>query len=126
MGRPPRHPQDSVFARGLGKEIIRRGIEIGLGTLLVFVFTLYYWGDGSGDSLRLAQTCAFSTLVFLQLFYVMECRSETHSAFQIGFFGNPLLILAVLISTVMQLSVIYQPFLSSVFKTVPCRRGTGS
>lgn len=119
MERPPRHPQESVFARGLGKEIIRRGIEIGLGTLLVFVFALYYWGDGSSDSLRLAQTCAFSTLVFLQLFYVMECRSETQSAFQIGFFGNPLLIMAVLISTVMQLSVIYQPFLSSVFKTVP-------
>ena len=119
MERSPRHPQESIFARGLGVEVIRRGVEIALGTLLVFVLTLYYWGDGGAEALKLAQTCAFCTLVFLQLFYVIECRSETHSVFQIGLLGNPFLILAVIISTVMQLSVVYLPGLGSVFKTVP-------
>jgi Ca2+-transporting ATPase len=119
MERPPRHPRESIFARGLGKGIICRGIEIALGTLLVFLFALYYWGDGSAEALKLAQTTAFCSLVFFQLFFVFQCRSETHSVFELGFLGNPYLILAVAVSTAMQLAVVYVPLLSSVFGTVP-------
>lgn len=113
MQRPPRHPRESVFAHGLAKIILSRGIQIGLGTLLVFLVSYYL---SLGD-LTLSRTIAFTTLVFFQLFYVFECRSERHTPFEIGFFGNPLLVLAVSLSVMMQLAVIYLPVLQPVFKT---------
>lgn len=115
MERRPRAPGESIFAHGLAKKIISRGVQIGLGTLLVFSLA-YYLSDGD---LTLSRTMAFTTLVFSQLFHVFECKSECHSLFKIGIFSNPYLVMAVSISTLMQLSAIYLPFLQSLFKTVP-------
>ena len=115
MERRPRAPGESIFAHGLAKKIISRGVQIGLGTLLVFSLA-YYLSDGD---LTLSRTMAFTTLVFSQLFHVFECKSECHSLFKIGIFSNPYLVMAVSISTLMQLAAIYLPFLQSLFKTVP-------
>lgn len=112
MRRPSRKPDESVFARGLGRKIIIRGTMIGFGTLLVFIIGLWY-----GVGLLAARTMAFTTLVFSQLFHVFDCKSETRGIFEVGLFSNPLLVLAVMISTTMQLSVIYIPFLQAIFKT---------
>lgn len=112
MRRSPRQPNESVFARGLGRKILIRGCMIGIGTLLVFVTGLWY-----GVGLLAARTMAFTTLVFSQLFHVFDCKSEHRGIFEIGIFSNPVLVLAVLISTIMQLSVIYLPLLQNIFKT---------
>jgi len=61
---------------------------------------------------------AFTTLVFSQLFHVFDCRSEERGIFEVGLFTNPFLVGAVMISTLMQLSVIYFPPLQAIFKTV--------
>ncbi len=114
MRRPPRKPDESIFARGLAQKILIRGSIIGLGTLLVFVIGLWY-----GVGLLAARTMAFSTLVFSQLFHVFDCKSEHRGIFEVGLLSNPFLVGAVLISTIMQLSVIYVPFLQAIFKTAP-------
>lgn len=113
MQRPPRPPRESIFAHGLGRRILGRGTVIGLGTLGVFLLSYYL---SLGD-LILSRTMAFTTLVFFQLFYVFECRSERYTPFEIGFFGNPLLVAAVGLSVAMQLAVIYLPVLQPIFKT---------
>jgi P-type Ca2+ transporter type 2C len=112
MNRPPRIPGESIFARGLASKIGVRGTFIGLGTLLVFVVGLLM-----GVNMLGARTMAFSTLVFSQLFHVFDCRSEERGIFEVGLFTNPYLVGAVLISTIMQLSVIYLPPLQAIFKT---------
>lgn len=112
MKRSPRQPDESVFARGLGRKIVIRGSMIGIGTLLVFVIGLWY-----GVGLLAARTMAFSTLVFSQLFHVFDCKSEHRGIFEVGIFSNPILVVAVMISTIMQLSVIYLPVLQNIFKT---------
>ena len=66
-----------------------------------------------------ARTMAFTTLVFSQLFHVFDCRSEERGIFEVGLFTNPYLVGAVLVSTIMQLSVIYLPTLQVIFKTAP-------
>ncbi|HHX51034.1 MAG TPA: cation-translocating P-type ATPase, partial [Clostridia bacterium] len=114
MERRPRAPGESIFAHGLSKRIINRGMQIGLGTILVFSLA-YYFSDGD---LVLSRTMAFTTLVFSQLFHVFECKSERHSLFKVGVFSNPYLVVAVVISTLMQLAAIYLPPLQSLFKTV--------
>lgn len=114
MQRPPRHPGESVFSRGLSRKIIGRGIQIGLSTLLVFSVIYYIQSD-----LALARTAAFATLVYCQMFHVFDCRSETVTIFELKFTTNIYLLAAVAFSTIMQLSVMYIPFLSSIFSTVP-------
>lgn len=114
MLRPPRRKEESVFSRGLQQKIILRGLQIGLSTVGIFILILFVEND-----LALARTVAFTTLVFLQLFHVFDCRSEYFSAVEAGVCKNKYLLFAVACSVMMQLAVIYHPFLSDVFYTVP-------
>ena len=115
MEQPPRPPNESVFARGLGRKIISRGIFIGAGSLTVFVLGMLL---GEGD-LVTARTMSLCTLICFQLFYVFECKSERVSLLQVDFFSNPYLIAAVFSSICLQLAVVYLPFMQAVFKTAP-------
>jgi len=58
-----------------------------------------------------------------QLFYVFQCRSEQHRVWELGLLGNPWLVGAVLVSTLMQLGVLYLPILQPIFNTVPLNSG---
>jgi len=112
MSDRPRAPRESVFSRGLGIRIVERGALIGLGSLFVFIAAL----GREGDLVR-ARTMAFATLIMFQLFHVFDCRTERGSVFDVGFFGNRVLVLAVLCSVVMMLLVLYVPTLSRYFHT---------
>jgi Ca2+-transporting ATPase len=67
--------------------------------------------------MRYAQTMAFTTLVMFQLFNVFNARSDERSAF-FGMFSNKWLWGAILLSLVLQATVIYIPFLQQAFSTV--------
>jgi Ca2+-transporting ATPase len=118
MSRKPRPKDESIFARGLGWIIFSRGAYIAAITIAAFLIG-FIWSRMNGlEELPLARTMAFTTLVFAQLFYVFECRSENYSPFELGFFKNKFLVAAVTCSVAMQLSVIYVPFLQDIFNTV--------
>lgn len=117
MQRPPRSTQEGVFAGKLWSKIMMRGITIGLTT--VFVFTLYY--VGTAGYLVYAQTMALSTLIMAQLLHVFECRSEYYNVWESRLERNLLLVGAVFVSFSLMLCIIYLPFLSTVFQTVPLK-----
>lgn len=114
MQRPPRPPGENIFARGLGRRILTRGLLIGGSTLAVFWLALF-----SDQGLVRARTMAFATLVMAQLIFVFGARSETRTEYEIGFFSNPYLVGAVTLSTLMLVLVIYHPALQGVFQTWP-------
>jgi Ca2+-transporting ATPase len=114
MKRPPRHPKEGVFARGLGWKIISRGLIIGAVTLAAFM-TAY---ERSGNDLVYAQTVAFATLVMAQLIHVFDCRCE-RSIFDRNPFENIYLVGAVMVSILLLLVVIYYPPLQGIFHTMP-------
>ncbi|MDY7223061.1 calcium-translocating P-type ATPase, SERCA-type [Halalkalibacterium halodurans] len=114
MKRPPRHPREGIFARGLAWKIVSRGFMIGVVTLAAFWLTL----QANPDDLTRAQSVAFVTLVMAQLIHVFDCRSE-YSVFHRNPFENKYLVLAVLSSVLLMLIVIYYPPLQQVFHTVP-------
>ena len=62
-----------------------------------------------------ARTAAFSTLVFLQMFNVLNCKSEKKSVFSV-LFSNWYLIGAIAISVLLQVAVTLPP-LSGIFGT---------
>jgi Ca2+-transporting ATPase len=113
MDRPPRDPNESIFARRLHIKIGFTGTLISLCTLAVFIYALW---QNPNDVVK-ARTLAFTTLVMAQLIYVFECRSEYHSIFEVGFFTNMYLVAAVLLSVGTHVLVLYQPWLQGVFQT---------
>ena len=76
--------------------------------------------DALGHEAQLteARTMGFTILVFAQLFNALASRSSRQSAF-VGLFSNKWLWGAIALSIVLQLLVIYVPFLNGPFGTTP-------
>jgi Ca2+-transporting ATPase len=111
MKRPPRNPEEGVFAKGRGYFIIIFGLIIGLIALFFQAFSM--------KSNMPWQTMIFTALVLGRMAVVVAVRSEYDSILKIGFFTNKPLIGAVLLTTILQLSVIYIPSLNRIFRTEP-------
>ena len=90
-------------------------LPMGIGSLCIFL--LYYQQD-----LVLARTMTLLTMAMFQWFNAWNCRSTTKSVFQLGFFSNPWLLLATSFVFILQLALLYLPFMQSIFKTVPLNR----
>jgi Ca2+-transporting ATPase len=118
MQRPPRPHDEGVITPEMWRGILFVGTIFAAGTLLVIDASLPGgWIEGSGD-VRRAQTMAFTTLVFFSLFTVFNARSDVQSAFR-GLFANAWLWGTVLLALVLQVAVVYVPFLNAAFSTSP-------
>lgn len=112
MQRPPRHPEESIFAHGLGIHIIWVGLLMGF----VSIFT-QAWSIKNG--LTHWQTMVFTVLCLSQMGHVLAIRAEKASLFTLGLFSNKPLTGAFILTFVLQMATIYVPFLNPVFKTSP-------
>jgi len=112
MEHRPRSHKDNIISNPIIARMVLVGVVMMIGTLTIFKFY------DPESNLAYAQTVAFSTLMFFQMFNVLNCRSEFNSLFKIGFFTNMKLLGAILISVLMQILVIHTP-LGTFFKTVP-------
>ena len=110
MHRPPYPPNENIFARGIGRDIIWVGLLMGLISLGV---GFWYWRTDN----PLWQTMVFTTLTLSEMGYVMAIRSRRDSLLTIGLFSNLPLLGAVLLTTLLQLLVIYLPFAQRLFNT---------
>jgi len=122
MTRPPRPRGEGVITRRMWVGIFYVGAIMAAGTLLVLDASLPGGLiEGSGD-MRYAQTMAFNTLVLFSLFTVFNARSDERSAFA-DLFTNKSLWGAVLLSLLLQVAVIYVPFLQQAFSTTALSGG---
>ena len=126
MDRPPRSINDRVIDRDMWVDIIYIGLIMAVVTLIGMDMHLSggFFTDrsvqaiGHEAQIREARTMGFTILVFAQLFNALASRSSRKSAF-LGLFSNPWLWGAIGISILLQLLVIYVPFLGEAFGTVP-------
>ncbi len=112
MKRPPYSPKEGVFSRGAGVQVVWVGALIGV--LALGLGSLYYF-----TGREQWQTMVFTFLAFAQVFQALASRSAKDSIFKMGLSGNPLLAWMTFAVTVLQLIVIYVPFMSSFFGVVP-------
>ena len=110
MERPPRHPQESIFAGGLGVHIIWVGLLMG-GVALA----TQAWSVRTGHAHW--QTMVFTVLCLSQMGHVLAIRSERESLFSQGIFSNKPLTGAFLLTFALQMATIYLPQLQPIFKT---------
>jgi len=113
MNRPPFNPKESIFARGVGSQILWVGTLVAILSLGVgYLFFLR-------DPKSAWQTMIFTTLTFCQMQYAMAVRSNSTSIFRLGLSSNKLMSFTVLITFILQLLLIYVPFLNDIFGTQP-------
>jgi Ca2+-transporting ATPase len=110
MRRPPRSTTGGVFSGGMVRTIIGMGLVMMLVSLGVGYF---YWRAGQPSW----QTMIFTTLVMSQVFFALAVRSERDSLFTIGLGSNPAMLGALLSTFLLQMVVIYVPFLRPIFET---------
>jgi len=122
MKEPPRPREEGVITHSMWAGNIFTGAVMAAGTLFVLDASLAGGLIESTGSLRYAQTMAFNTVVFFSLFVVFNARSDKQSAF-VGLFSNKWLWGAVLLSVLLQVMVIYVPFLQQAFSTVSLSPG---
>jgi Ca2+-transporting ATPase len=111
MKRPPFHPNESIFSRGIGFHIIWVGLAMGIISLAM---GWWYYTTGREDW----QTMVFTVLTFSQIAHVLAIRSGWDSLFRVGLMSNKALLGAAITTVLLQFAVVYIPFLQGLFNTV--------
>ena len=111
MQKAPAEPGESIFARGIGRYIVRIGI---IFALIVIALMLY----AEGHSRDHWKTMVFTTLCLAQMGHALSARSDL-PLIQVAPFSNPWLIWAVALTSGLQLLLLYAPALSTFFGTQP-------
>jgi Ca2+-transporting ATPase len=116
MKRPPRDPREGIFAHGLGVFCI----WVGLLMAAVCIGVQYTEVKSGNDDW---ETMVFTVIVWGQLTTALAVRSEKESLFKLGLFTNKAMLGAIVVGVVLQLAVIYVPFLNPIFDTKPLTAG---
>lgn len=130
MTRRPRRLTDRVIDAEMWRDIIFIGVIMAAVTLIGMDMHLDggLFTDRSVEAIgheaqmTEARTMGFTILVFAQMFNALASRSHEQSVF-VGLFANKWLWGAIGVSVVLQLAVIYVPFLNTAFGTVPLSAG---
>ncbi|WP_143746867.1 cation transporting ATPase C-terminal domain-containing protein, partial [Caballeronia terrestris] len=102
MRRPPRPPDESLFAHGIWQHVL----WVGLSMAAISLFTQAY---AIHQSSAHWQTMTFTVLTLSQMGHVLASRSEHMSLFEQGLLSNRPLLAAVLLTLFLQLMTIYVP-----------------
>ena len=116
MQRPPRAARANILDRHGIIMIALLGGYIGLVTLWLFH---HYIQDGSESQILLAQTVAFTAIIVLEKMNVFNYRDLHEPMAVIGFFSNPWVLLAWVVTIGLQVCAVYVPFLQEALHTVP-------
>ena len=118
MKRPPFSPRESIFARGLGSYMIRIGIIFAIITI-----ALMWWAyqhshapgyQGDRDSWK---TMVFTSLCIAQMGHAIAIRSNNRLTIEMNPFSNIFVLAAVVVTTILQLMLVYVPPLREFFGT---------
>jgi len=104
MAKKPRSESEDFFTDNLASRIILRGVVLGGITYWLFDFAL-----SKGATVEYAQTLAFLTLVFGQLFHIFDARTFT-TIFRRNPFENSYLLYAIFIAAVLSMLMVYTSF----------------
>ncbi|MEN8613877.1 HAD-IC family P-type ATPase [Dehalogenimonas sp. THU2] len=113
LATPPRSPRVGLLYPGLLFRVAYTALLMG-----GMVFGIFYWARQHMD-LDQARTLAFTSMVAIEWFRGFVARTDEKTIFKIGLFKNRWLLMAVGIAFVLQLTVVYTPFMQAAFNTVP-------
>jgi Ca2+-transporting ATPase len=115
MQRRPFNPKESIFARGLGYYILRIGIIFSIISIALMQWAYNHY-QTSNDP-KSWMTMVFTTLCIAQMGHALAVRSNTRLTAEMNPLSNPYLLGAVVLTTLLQLSLVYVEPLRSFFGT---------
>ena len=115
MQKKPRAPHASIFANGVGPQIIRIGLFIGAAAMAVGI--IFYRKDTADTNTW--QTMLFTSLAFLQIGQALGSRSFKKEGFSFNLSENPAIFIMIALVIILQLLVIYAPYISKFFNVTP-------
>ncbi|MGI2335599.1 MAG: cation-translocating P-type ATPase [Dehalogenimonas sp.] len=113
LKHPPRSPKVGLLYPGLIMRVAYTAVLMAAGVFVVFAWAREQMGIDE------ARTLAFSTMIAFEWFKGFIARSDEKSIFKLGLLTNRWLLMAVGIAVVLQLLVVYTPFLQAAFHTAP-------
>ena len=116
MERKPRDPEESVFT--LDIKLYLSVIPVVMTALLLFGYFYYRPWEGASQ-LTEARTQLLTAMILMELANAISARSLKYPVWKVGIFKNRFLWYAVLSSFVLQLIVLYTPFLNTAFGVTP-------
>ncbi len=119
MQHPPKDPNESIFARGLGLYMIRIGIVLAVISIALMTWAYDFTNSHTADGLDADRwkTMVFTTLCLAQMGHAIAIRSSSKLTIQLNPFSNPYLLGSVVITSVLQLLLIYVEPLRNFFGT---------
>lgn len=122
MRRQPRAPSEPVFNRFLVVRTLMMALLMSAGAIGLFLYE-FYLQQGQGVPLevavREAQTMAVTTVIFFQIFYLLNCRSLRDSIFKIGLWSNPSVYIGIAVLLALQIAFVYVPWMNVWFGSAP-------
>ncbi len=118
MSRPPRRPDAPILTRTLVWRVVLVGAVILVGAFGLFELELL-----AGASTAAARTVAVNTVIMVEVFYLLNCRSLTHSMFRIGVLSNRWVLVGIAAMLLLQLLFTYAPFMNTVLQSAPITAG---
>lgn len=117
MKRPPFSPRESIFARGLGSYMIRVGIIFAILTIALMSWAYGYTHSPGHRDPDAWKTMVFTTLCLAQMGHAIAIRSNTQLTIELNPLSNVFVWGAVIVTTILQLMLIYVPPLRAFFGT---------
>ena len=128
LDEKPRDPNESVFAHGGMALMLVRGAILTVSVLLAYFSAAWIHGVyglsaikdlyvSDAEILHQAQTMAFTTLAFGELFHMFGMRSSNKSSLSVFKSGNYMMGIAFAFGVILQLAVIEIPAARMVFTT---------
>ena len=126
MKQKPRNANESLFAHGGWWVTGGYGIVITLAVIIAYLSAffmngMYTWNDiaycANEEVIHLAQTMAFTTLAFSELFHMLGMSNMDKSVFTIFKNKNYMMLVAFIVGVALQLFVVEVPGVRDVFNT---------
>ncbi|KAH0949057.1 hypothetical protein HN011_000289 [Eciton burchellii] len=111
LKQKPRNTKEPMITRHLIINVLLSASIIMLGSLWVYHREMVNQNTARGT------TMTFTCFVFFDMFNALSCRSQTKSIFTIGLWSNKMFLIAVTLSVIGQMFVIYFPPLQKIFQT---------
>lgn len=114
MNEKPRATDESLFSKDLMLEVAILGVTISLTIFLTWKFLL-----DNDTSLIVARSIIMMLMVFIQNVNVLNCRSEKRTVFKESIIDNPMIIMTVVGSIILQIIMTEIPITSKFLKLTP-------
>ena len=112
MHRQPRDPKESLLTKSMVVQMLVVGFY-----MLVTSYTMFHFALTSGHSIEYARTVAVNIFVFVELFYLFNCKDLRKSIFRTNIFNNRFLLMGVILMAFIQVLFTHTNIMNTMFKS---------